>query len=301
VQVAGEQQPRREEADVVVGADGAYSVVRRTMQRLDRFDFSQSYLSHGYKELTIPAGAGGRHRIEQEGLHIWPRGGYMMIALPNLDGSFTCTLFWPFQGRNSFAALTTEQEVRQYFQREFPDAPALMPTLTKDYLNNPIGSLVTVRSYPWQYRGRVVMLGDACHAVVPFYGQGANAAFEDCVVLNQCLLEHGKDLERAFEHYQQQRKRNVDVLADLAIANFEEMSDRVSSAAFRFKKRLEKWTYQLFPSWFLPLYSMISFSRIPYAEALERHHRQLRLMKRGLGAAAAVALVALAAWLASRL
>jgi kynurenine 3-monooxygenase len=269
--------------DVVIGADGAFSAVRRRMQRLERFDFSQSYLAHGYKELTIPAGPDGAFAMERNALHIWPRGGYMMIALPNRDGSYTCTLFWPFEGPNSFDALTDAAAVERYFSAHFPDAVSLMPTLVEDYLANPASSLVTVRCRPWHHEGRVALIGDACHAVVPFYGQGANAAFEDCVVLDRCVREHAPDWSRVFETYERLRKEHVDVLADLAIGNFLEMRDHVASRRFLLKKRLEKTLHRLFPRWFVPLYSMVTFSRAPYADALARDRRQWRAVRAAAG------------------
>jgi kynurenine 3-monooxygenase len=273
-------QSRRIEGDRVIGADGAFSAVRARMQRLDRFDYSQSYLAHGYRELTIPAGPDGDFLLEQNALHIWPRGGHMMIALPNADGSFTCTLFWPFGGPNSFEALRTEQDVRSCFEGLFPDAVPLMPTLVEDYLESPTGSLVTVRCRPWHYRDRVAMVGDACHAVVPFYGQGANAAFEDCLVLDECLEQQGFEWGAALEDYTRRRKDDVDVLADLAIGNFVEMRDHVASRAFLVKKSAEKALHRLFPRAFLPLYSMVTFSRIPYAEAVSRARKQWEVVRR---------------------
>ncbi len=264
----------------VIGADGAFSAVRQRMQRVDRFDYSQSYLGHGYKELTIPPAADGGFRIEQHALHIWPRGGFMMIALPNRDGSFTCTLFWPFEGPNSFGRLRTPQEVLDYFGQVFPDAVGLMPNLAQDYFDNPTSSLVTVRCRPWHHEDRVVLLGDACHAVVPFYGQGANAAFEDCLVLDECIRRHAPDWGAAFDEYTRLRKDNVDVLADLAIANFIEMRDHVASRGFLMRKKAEKLLHRMFPQRFVPLYSMVTFSRVPYAEALARARRQWRVVRR---------------------
>jgi kynurenine 3-monooxygenase len=284
--------------DRLIGADGAFSVVRGRMQRLDRFDYSQSFLGHGYKELTIPAAADGGFRMERNALHIWPRGGFMMIALPNADGSFTCTLFWPFGGRSGFDALRSPADVRRYFESTFADAVALMPDLTREYFENPTSSLVTVRCRPWHCGGRVALIGDACHAVVPFYGQGANAAFEDCLVLDECLREHAPDWKAAFESYEQRRKPNVDALADLAIANFIEMRDHVASRRFLAVKKLEKVLHRLFPRRFVPLYSMVTFSRIPYAEAVERARRQWRAVRRSaaLAAAALAALLLLVVW-----
>ena len=288
-----------ESGSFIVGADGAFSVVRRALLRQDRFEYSQSFLSHGYKELTIPAGTGGRYLLEPNALHIWPRGGFMMIALPNRDGSFTCTLFLPHEGENSFASLAAEADVERFFRSAFPDAVPLLPDLASQYAANPTGSMVTVRCGPWRHGGRVVLLGDACHAVVPFHGQGANAAFEDCVVLDDCLRRHAGDTRAAFAEFEGLRRENTDALADLSIANFEEMKHHTGSRLFLAKKSLEKGLHRLFPAWFVPLYMMISFTLIPYAEARRRARRQAR----AIALAAASALVAAAAfltWLSGR-
>jgi kynurenine 3-monooxygenase len=266
-------------AGVVVGADGAFSAVRSQLQIRDRFSYSQSYLAHGYKELYIPPAAGGGFQMEPNALHIWPRGGYMMIALPNQDGSFTCTLFWAFEGANSFAAIRTEDDLRRFFEGTYPDALPLMPTLAHDFFANPTSSLVTVRCAPWHLEDKAVLLGDAAHAVVPFYGQGANAAFEDCVVLDECLRAWPADRSRAFSTFEQQRKHNADAIADLALANFVEMRDHVASSSFLFKKKIEKILHRLMPRVFVPLYTMVSFTRIPYAEAVARAARQDRMLK----------------------
>jgi len=279
-------------AGVVVGADGAFSVVRREMLKGDRFEFSQSYLGHGYKELVIPPAPGGGFRLEPDALHIWPRGGFMMIALPNPDGSFTCTCFWAFEGPGGFGALRTPGEVLAYFRRVFPDAVPCMPTLADDYFKNPTSSLVTIRCAPWQRAGRAVLLGDAAHAVVPFYGQGANAAFEDCTVLMESIAAAPGDLERAFRTYFERRKPNVDALAELAVENFFEMRDKTASRWFLARKKLEKLLHRLLPGWYLPLYSMVSFSTIPYADARRRARRQDRIVA---GAAAGLTLLALLA------
>jgi kynurenine 3-monooxygenase len=259
---------------VIVGADGAFSAVRGQLRRLDRFDFRQSYLQHGYKELTIPATSDAGFRLEKHALHIWPRGGYMMIALPNRDGSFTCTLFWPFEGPNSFDVLKTDADVQRFFAAQFPDAVPHMPTLIHEYFTNPTSSLVTIRCGPWYFQDRVVLLGDACHAVVPFYGQGANAAFADCTVLSEAIRRHAPNWQAAFGEYYELRKEHTDALADLAIDNFVEMRDRVASEGFRAKKKIEKVLHRLFPRWFTPLYSMITFSLMPYAEAVRKAERQ---------------------------
>lgn len=260
--------------DILIGVDGAFSAVRRSMQRLDRFNYSQDYLRHGYKELTIPPDASGAFRMEKNALHIWPRRRFMMIALPNPDGSFTCTLFYPFEGPASFAMLKSDDDIRRFFEREFPDAVPLMPTLIDDYHANPVGSMVTVRSGPWHHGGKVALLGDAAHAVVPFYGQGANAAFEDCIVLDECLKAYAPDYEKAFSEYESRRKPNCDALATLAVENFYEMRDKTASRAFRWRKKLERTLHTCLPSIYTPLYTMVSFTRIPYAEAVDRAKRQ---------------------------
>jgi kynurenine 3-monooxygenase len=278
-------------ASAIVGADGAFSAVRAWMQRREGFNYSQDYLSHGYKELTIPAGPGGSYRIEKHALHIWPRGTFMMIALPNLDGSFTCTLFWPFEGPNSFAALKSATDVQAFFREQFPDAVTLIPGLAEDFVSNPTGSLVTIRCQPWHV-GRAVLVGDASHAVVPFLGQGMNAAFEDCSVLHACLVETNWEWEKAIARYESLRKEHADVLADLCVANFVEMRDRVASPLFVLRKRLAVLMHAAFPNWYLPLYTTIEFTRIPYADALRRSRQQARV----LAAAAAIMVMAIA-WL----
>src|SRR5438132_2499125 len=202
----------------------------------------------------------------------------MMIALPNPDGSFTCTLFWEFEGPRSFATTKTDAEVRHFFSEEFPDAVPLMPTLLEDFKDNPTGSLVTIRCAPWHYRDRVCLLGDAAHAVVPFYGQGMNAAFEDCVVLDECLEKFASYRESAFAEYFSRRKENADALADLAVGNFIEMRDKTASRAFRAKKKLDHLLEAALPRIYLPLYTMVTFTRIPYAEAARRAQRQDRFV-----------------------
>ncbi|MGH7657556.1 MAG: FAD-dependent oxidoreductase, partial [Gemmatimonadales bacterium] len=285
------------QAGTIVGADGAFSVVRTRMQRQDRFDYSQSYLSHGYKELFIPPGPGGTFQIEKHALHIWPRGGYMMIALPNRDGSFTCTLFWPFTGPGSFASVSSARDLIAFFTEHYPDVIAVMPGLTTDFFANPTSSLVTIRCAPWFVEDRAVLIGDASHAVVPFYGQGANAAFEDCVVLEECLRESPKDPATAFADFNHRRKEHADALADLAIANFEEMRDKVASPLFLAGKKAEAALHRWFPDWFIPLYTMISFMRVPYADAVRRARRQWMIVGAAAGAVLAILVLLVAALL----
>src|SRR6266498_2531057 len=257
--------------DAVIGVDGAFSAVRQSMQmHIDNFQYDESYLAHGYKELTIPPGPDGSWRMEKNALHIWPRKSFMMIALPNPDGSFTCTLFWEFEGPRSFATTKTDEE--------FPDAVPLMPTLLQDFKQNPTGSLVTIRCAPWYYKDKVALVGDAAHAVVPFYGQGMNAAFEDCVVLDECLEKFPDNCERAFAEYFVRRKENADALADLAIDNFIEMRDKTASKTFRAKKKLDHALEATLPGIYLPLYTMVTFTRMPYEKAAKRAQIQDRIV-----------------------
>lgn len=282
--------------ELVIGADGAYSRVRGAMQRIRGFDYTQDYLRHGYKELHIPPGADGLHQLDKNALHIWPRKAFMLIALPNIDGSFTCTLFLAYVGQPSFEAIRTDNDVIRFFERAFPDATAMMPTLVEDFQSNPSSSLVTIRCGPWHHEDRIVLIGDACHAVVPFYGQGANAAFEDCTMLADCLSRYGFDRRGdALAKYDNLRRRHVNVLADLAIENFLEMRDFTGSRMFLLKKHFEKLLARVLPGWFVPLYSMVTFSRTPYGDAVERDQRQWRWVK-GVSAAVVLVIVAMVVW-----
>ena len=260
------------------GTDGAYSAVRGAMQKTDRYNYSQSYLEYGYKELHIAPGPNGTWQFEKHALHIWPRGQYMMIALPNLDGSFTCTLFFPYEGPHSFAALQTPAQVQAFFEEVFPDAVPFMPELGTDFFSNPTGSLVTVRCFPWAFNDEVLLIGDASHAIVPFYGQGMNAGFEDCSVLNSLLTQYGSDWHAVFQLFQTQRKPDADAMADLAIYNFEEMRDRVADPRFLLQKKIESKISAQYPGQWLPLYSQVTFSHTPYAEALANGRRQEQIM-----------------------
>lgn len=254
----------------VIACDGAFSGVRDSLLRTPRFNFSQQFLGHGYKELTIPPTAQGGWRMEKHALHIWPRGQYMLIALPNLDGSYTVTLFYPYEGKNSFASLQDEASAMRFFEEEFPDAVALMPDLAKDFFENPTGDLVTVKCDPWHYEGQLVLMGDAAHAVVPFYGQGMNAAFEDCSVLNACLENFDGNWKKVFEQYSKSRVANGQAIADMALENYIEMRDLVGDAQWLFRKKVEHLLEQKFPGKYISRYEMISFTRIPYAEAMAR-------------------------------
>ncbi|MCB2205660.1 FAD-dependent monooxygenase [bacterium] len=263
----------------VIACDGAGSPVRHSMEALEAFSASTEYLAHSYKELHIPPHDDGSHRIEKHALHIWPRRAFMLIALPNLDGSFTCTLFLQTEGEPGFSSLQTPEALRSFFQKEFPDALALMPTLEEDFFSNPTGALGTVRSYPWHVGGKAALLGDAAHAIVPFYGQGMNCAFEDCTVLNTCIEEFGLQWERVFRAYQERRKANADAIADLAIENFIEMRDRVADDRFLLMKKVGLALEARFPEYFIPLYSMVTFHRTPYAVARERGRMQQEILE----------------------
>jgi kynurenine 3-monooxygenase len=270
--------------DAIIGVDGAFSAVRQSMQKqIPNFQYDESYLAHGYKELTIPPAPDGSWRMERNALHIWPRKSFMMIALPNPDGSFTCTLFWEFKGPRSFETTTREEDVRRFFEEEFPDAVPLMPTLLEDFRENPTGSLVTIRCAPWSYKDKFALVGDAAHAVVPFYGQGMNAAFEDCVVLDECLASFPDNRERAFADYFERRKENADALADLAVQNFIEMRDKTASKTFRAKKKLDHWLEAVLRGIYLPLYTMVTFTRMPYAQAARRARIQDAMIYGALG------------------
>jgi kynurenine 3-monooxygenase len=280
--------------DAVIGVDGAFSAVREAMQlKIGNFQYDESYLAHGYKELTIPPGPNVSWRMEKNALHIWPRKSFMMIALPNPDGSFTCTLFWEFEGPRSFATTKTDDDVRRFFQEEFPDAVPLMPSFLEDFQNNPTGSLVTIRCAPWVYRDKVCLVGDAAHAVVPFYGQGMNAAFEDCVVLDECFEEFPQNRHHAFSEYFRRRKENADALADLAIENFIEMRDKTASKTFRAKKKMDHALEAALPGIYLPLYTMITFTRMPYAKAAKRAQIQDSLVYSSLFLIAAISVAAI--------
>ena len=280
----GEGETYQESADLILGTDGAFSPVRLRLQRTDRFEYSQTYLEHGYKELHIPATKTGEFAMDPGALHIWPRTSAMMIALPNLDKSFTCTLFWPFEGGHSFANLKTAEQVRGFFEEQYPDVPGMMPTLCEDYLGNPVSSLVTVRCWPWSSvtrEGRgVVLLGDSAHAIVPFFGQGMNAGFEDCRVLAGCLEKHGGELGIALGEYQRERKPNADAIAQMALDNFVEMRDKVGTAEFLKRKKIEQWLHEWYPERCVPKYNLVSFSTRPYVEALRQGQRLDALLDR---------------------
>lgn len=251
-------------ADLLFGADGAFSALRNSYSYADRVDTQQFYLAHGYKELTIPAAANGGFLIEKEALHIWPRHNYMLIALPNIDGSFTCTLFFPFEGQPSFASLQTREEITAFFESTFPDALAITPSMVDDFIQNPTSSLITTRIFPWHFGDKNALIGDAAHAIVPFYGQGMNAGFEDCTVLSNLMDEYGEDWHTILSEYEHKRKPNGDAVGELALMNFVEMRDKVADPNFLERKKIEKELGKIFPNEFISIYEMVSFSHTPY-------------------------------------
>lgn len=289
-----EHNKRREEsrtvkARLVIGADGAYSAVRHAMMRLTRMDFSRQYIEHGYKELNMPPTSTGAHAMPiVNALHIWPRHAFMMIALPNPDATFTCTLFLPWPVLEELDR--DASKVRPFFEAHFADALPLIPELEKQFATNPSSALVMTRCNPWNWEEKAVVIGDAAHAVVPFYGQGANAAFEDCLVFTECLDAVGGDLSAAVRKFAAERKPAGDALADLSLANYVEMRHKTATWTFVLQKRVEAVLAALFPGWWVPQYSMVSFTRIPYHEVLHRARRQdvaLAWAARGIIAAVA--------------
>lgn len=257
------------QADLLFGADGAFSALRSSYTHMDKVNCSQQYLEYGYKELNIPAGKDGNMVMEKNALHIWPRGNYMMIALPNTDNTFTCTLFMPFAGENSFEKLNTEEDVTTFFNEKFADAKILMPTLLEDFFANPTSSLITTHITPWHYKDKSALIGDAAHAIVPFYGQGMNAGFEDCTVLSGLMDQHGDDWATILDMYDNKRKPNGDAVARLALQNFVEMRDKVGDVTFLERKKIEKELGKRYPEQFVSVYEMVSFSHTPYNTAIQ--------------------------------
>jgi kynurenine 3-monooxygenase len=267
-----------EDADCIIATDGAGSALRKSyyLERKFLFSFSQNYLTHGYKELSILPTKTGDYKTYINALHIWPRGDFMVIALPNLDGSFTVTLFLSYaEGEYNFNNLTTPEIVTEFFQKEFPDALALMPNLVEDFFENPTAPLGTVKCSPWHYKGNTLLMGDSAHAIVPFYGQGMNASFEDVVEFDAVLDKFEGDWETVFTEYEKTRKKDTDAIADLAIDNFHEMKDHVGQAIFQEKRKIEQALEKEFPNEYSSKYSLVTFNEhIGYREAMLRGRAQ---------------------------
>jgi len=274
------QEKTSYKSDLLFGADGAFAASRLNMQlSSDRFEYNQHYITAGYKELIIPPGPNGEFLLEKNALHIWPRGSFMMIALPNPDGNFTCTLFMAFEGEKSFANLKTKDAVKKFFDEEFASAVPLMPTLLDDFFNNPTSSLVTVKCFPWTFDHKIALIGDAAHAIVPFYGQGMNCGFEDCVVLNELIDKHGDDWTALLDEYEALRKPDGDAIADMAEANFIEMRDKTADKTFLLQKKIEARFAEKYPDKWIPFYSMVTYSpHIRYSTALREGQRQQAIM-----------------------
>ncbi|SHG46020.1 FAD-dependent oxidoreductase [Flagellimonas flava] len=268
-------------ATVILGTDGAGSAVRRSMMARTPellFNFSQSFLRSGYKELEIPPTASGEFKIEKNALHIWPRGKFMMIALPNLDGSFTVTMFHPFKGEGGFESLDTEEKLLDFFRTHYPDSLEHFPNLAEEYFKNPVGILGTIKCYPWQAFGKTLLLGDAAHAIVPFYGQGMNASLEDVRLLDEMLEKNRGDWSVTFNEFQEFRPENTNAIADLAVDNFYEMQDKVDDGDFIKKRNLEMLLEQTYEDYYSK-YSLVTFQEdLPYSEAMRRGRAQDELL-----------------------
>jgi kynurenine 3-monooxygenase len=265
--------------DLTFGADGAFSRIRHRMQRQSMFNYSQEFLEIGYKELHIPANADGSHKLDKNSLHIWPRGKFMLMALANLDGTFTCTLFMPHDGENSFEELKTKEQLVEFFAKHFPDTKEVIPNLVEDFFKNPTSYLVTMKCFPWTFSDKVALIGDACHAIVPFYGHGMNAGFEDITVLNNMIEKYGDDWANLLNDYENSRKPNTDAIAELSYRNFMEMSSKTADEKFLLQKKIEKWFSDKHPDKWMPLYSRVTFSLQPYSEALAIGDFQNKIME----------------------
>lgn len=266
-------------ADLVFGVDGAFSAVRyNSFQKVDRFNFSQNYIADGYREILLPANPDGSHKLDKNALHIWPRGRFMLMAMANEDGSFTCTLFMPHEGgENSFDKLTSRQAVNNFFQTTFPDFYEMMPNIADAWEDHPLSNLAIIRCYPWT-NGKVALMGDAAHATVPFYGQGMNAGFEDCTVMNRLMHKHNHDWDVIFAEYSTERKPDGDALQDLSVDNYYVMRDYVADPAFILRKKIEAKFSELHPDRWLPLYSQVTFSNIRYSDAYRQGNIQSEIM-----------------------
>jgi kynurenine 3-monooxygenase len=268
------RQVSRTKAHYIVASDGAKSFTRGVLGNLGHVGVAQLDSTHGNKELAIPANARAPWHAEKNALHIWPRGEYMLIAFPNLDGSFTATLHMPLTGAVSYESISTERDLRRLFESSFPDALREMPDLAADYFAHPTIPMVTIRCAPWRYRDKLLLLGDAAHGVFPSFGQGANAGFEDCSILDECLDAHGDDWPKATLAYEGRRKPDTDALADLSEEHFREIREMVGDPAFLLRKRVERKVSGMYPSRYLPLYSLVAFTRTPYAEAQRINREQ---------------------------
>jgi len=273
------QEQFEDQADLVFAIDGAFSAVRyNSMQKLDRFNYSQNFIADGYREILLPANEDGSSKMDTSALHIWPRGRFMMIALANNDNSFTCTLFMPHSDHKyAFDKLKSSDKVNAFFQEVFPDFYDMLPSIAESWENHPLASLAIVRCHPWT-AGKVALMGDSAHATVPFYGQGMNAGFEDCTVMFELLEKHGENWPAIFEEYNRERKPDGDALQDLSLGNYFEMRDFVADPMFLLRKKIEAKFSGLYPDKWMPLYSQVTFSSIRYSVALKQGEVQRGIM-----------------------
>lgn len=271
-------QVTRHRADRILGADGANSRVRQTMQSIPGFRQRQEFFEQAYKELSVPPTESGDWALPAEAIHIWPRRHYMLIGFPNRDRTFTFALHMPFEGEPSFASIRTPEALLDLFRRSFPDALALVPNLVDDFFGRPESKMITVRCAPWTYGDKVALIGDAAHAIVPSYGQGANCGFEDCSYLFDYLKDADGDWSKALRDYEASRKPNGDAIAELALEHFHELRDFVGVSEFLLRKELERWLMDLYPDRYAPLYSLVSFSNVPYVEARRQDQEQRTLV-----------------------
>ena len=267
-------------SDVVFACDGAFSAVRyNAMQTLDRFQYSQNYIEDGYRELLLPANKDGSYKLDKNALHIWPRGRFMLIALANEDGSFTCTLFMPFKGENSFETLTSKEAVDNFFKTTFADFYNMMPNVADAWEDHPLSSLAIIRCFPWKH-GKTALMGDAAHATVPFYGQGMNCGFEDCTIMWDMMQKYGDNIDKVFDEYQKSRKPDGDGVQDLSLHNYHVMRDYVADPKFLLQKKIEARFSDKYPDKWMPLYSQVTFSHIRYSEAWKTGQKQDAIMKK---------------------
>lgn len=269
----------RQEATRVFGADGVFSRVRSRFERLPLFNYSQTYLDHAYAELNLPTLDGTSWAQHRQSVHLWPRGGLLLLGLPNQDGSVVCSLHLPLEGEPSFASLRTPEDLQAFLATHFPDAAPLMPNAADDFFGHRRNYLVHIRCYPWTRGGKVALIGDAAHAIVPFYAQGVNAGFEDCLVLDECIAAHGGDWEVIFRRYERRRKPEADAVSDLSLQHFRDLRDNIAKPSFHLKKRIERTLAQLYPERFIPVYTMVTFRAFPYSEALRRGREQEALIQ----------------------
>lgn len=264
----------KQTARLVFGADGAYSAVRTLMQRMHRFNYSQEFLDQGYKELLVPDSIDAGWAAEKNVLHMWPRGGYMLLGFPNTDGSFTCSLHMPFEGDPSFESLKSDDDIKRFFEETFPDVASHVPNLAESFRAHPANPMICIRCSPWTFQGKVALIGDAAHVLYPYYGQGANAGFEDCAALIECMEKHHDDWASVFKEYEKLRKPNMDAIADMCLEHYIEIRDLLGDPKFLLRKAIERKVNQLYPDRYTPLYTMIAFTCMPYVEALRIERAQ---------------------------